>query len=300
MPIYLNEVTTPCLPTPAMDALVTIANAATDRVVTPGIAMGLLRTHLLPVMPERAKAVFALTGQPRWDSLLFIYAELLALSEGIDATLVAGAFVVDVVWQHSTRPPREVRYEHSIDVASFLRIAGYAKLAIPTAVRMPSGIALEPLRFCRYCWRGPRSTANVCSAHSVHGASKPAAVAQYKHAQRLRATFERNVLALSTREELEFHGSEFTAPVFFPRANELQWLAQRRPLLHAAAAPSDPEPLRDLVIYLFGGDEIMAFYAEQPHLLTVVTLRAEAWLQAVAEKGSWGGKRDTAGRKHGR
>lgn len=297
MPIYLSEVTAPDLPTPVMDALVTIANAAIDRVVTPGIAMELTRSHLLPVMPERAHALFAPRGQPRWDSLVVLYAELIELSEGADATLLAGAFVVDVVWRHSTRPPREMRAEHGVDAASFLRMAGYAKLVVPTTVRMPSGVHVEPLRSCRYCWRPPRLQASVCAVHSVHGASDPAAVALYKHAQRMRGAFERSVIAIGSREELEFHDSEFEAPVFFPRTGQAQWLAQRRPLLHSVAKLGEADPLRDLVVHLFGNDELMPLYAEQPHLLTLVTLRAEAWLQAESEKGSWGGKRERAGRK---
>lgn len=294
MPIHLEDVTAPALPTVLMDALLRIADAAIGRAVTPGVAMELLRAHLAPSLPPHCAGLFAKKGQPSWDRLSIIYAELLALSRGEDTTLVGAAFVVDVVWRHSARPARELVFK-TVDVSSFLRMAGYAKLAVASVVRLPSGVEVELLRFCKYCWRPARSGAGVCSVHGLHDSAN--AIADYKRAQRLRLGFERELLALATSEELEFHNSGFAAAVFFPHSEPESWLATRRPALaHAIGSDGDVNVER-LVEFLFGSDQLMPLFIGQPYMLTPVTLRAEAWLRALRKKGSWGGHRLGAGAK---
>lgn len=294
MPIYLEDVTAPALPQAHMAALLRIADAAIGKVVTPAVAMRLLREHLGPIVSADARKLVEAHGQARWDHLQVIYADLLALSEGSDRALVATAFVVDVVWRHSTRPARTAAPQHSVDVASFLRICGYARLIVPSKVQLPSGRSIEPLRFCRFCWRITREGAPVCTQHTMGRHVEAHSVAEYKHAQRLRPLFEREIVELATREELQFHESEFTAAVFTPREDVVAWLAARRPRL-AVAIAADGQPLNALLVYL-GCPELSPLFRDQPHLLTPMTLRAEAWLRALASKGSWGGKRAGAGR----
>ncbi len=295
MPIYLEEVTAPTLPQAHMKALLRMADAAIGKVVTPAVAMQLLREHLVPVAPAAVSGLFESRGQPRWDHLQVMYADLLALSAGQDRALLATAFVVDVVWRHSTRPSRTMALPHPVDVASFLRICGYAKLIVPSRVQLPFGRSIEPLRFCRFCWRLARPEAYVCAQHTVGRQGEPGAAAEYKEAQRLRASFEREIVTLATQDEMEFHDSEFTAPVFTPRDGMVPWLTARRPRL-ADAIGADGQPLHALLIYL-GCAELLPLYRDQPHLLTPMTLRSEAWLRALAAKAPWGGKRAGAGRK---
>lgn len=299
MPIYLEDATAPGMPKTVLDALLQIADAAIDRVVTPGVAIELLRLHLRPAMPPAAWPLFDARRHHSWDSILVLYADLLSMSKGEDPLLVAGAQVVGIAWRHSKRPDRELMPTRTVDVASFLRMAGYAKLTVPLESGGASGVRFDWLRFCRYCWRLAIAPGHVCRNHGVYRSRNPAAAAHYKMAQRLRPAFESAVLALATKEERAFHESEFTAPVFFPREGPRHWLLQRRPLLAAAITASKPgTELHDIVAYLTDGDsELLPPYAQQPHMLTVPTLRAEGWLAATQAKGTWGGKRTGAGPK---
>jgi hypothetical protein len=292
MPIYLEDVTAPELPPHMVAALLCIGDATIGRAVTPGVGMALLRLHLIPLLAESSQPLFSGRGQPSWDRILSLHADLLHSSGGEDSDLVAAAFIAGVVWRHSTRPPRELTFEHSVDVASFLRMAAIAKLIVPSTVRLPSGIEVQLLRFCRFCWR--HAPAGVCGIHAVH--SNPAAVAEYKQVQRLRPSFEREVLADATREELQFHDGEFDTSVFFPSDAAQEWLRARRPLL-AVSLPAERFDLGQLVHHLLGSIALEQLFFQHPHMLTPVTLRAEAWLRALQERPSWGGRRAGAGPK---
>lgn len=298
MPLYLEDVAASQVPSHLMALMQCIADEVIERPVTPGVAMELLRKHLVPMLSKEYAVLFTSKGQPSWNRIHAVYAELLFHSGGKDADLIGAALVVDMMWRHSTRPPREFVTDDPVDLASFLRIAGYARLMVPRTVRLPSGIDLQVLRFCKYCWRHARSAARVCAVHAVH--SNPADAAAYKKAQRLRPAFEGEVLALASREELEFHNSQFGAPVLFPGNQVHTWLADRRPLLLEAIDQKGPVDLEQAVRHLFGSGELLPLYAAEPHLLTPVTLRAEAWLRAAAKKNAWGGQRAGAGTRSGK
>lgn len=85
--------------------------------------------------------------------------------------------------------------------------------------------------------------------------------------------------------------------MFFPHRDIGQWLAARQPSLSRAIAGQSEVNLDRLVEFLFDADQLLPLFIGQPHMLTPVTLRAEAWLRLSEKKGSWGGRRTGAGAK---
>lgn len=122
-----------------------------------------------------------------------------------------------------------------------------------------------------------------------------------KQGQRLRPAFDKQVLALTTKEELELHDSNFVAPILLPPSGLRSWLKERRPTLaalvgEAAASMPDTHALADLLASLYGvhGGATAEAIGGAVHLLTPVTTRAEAWLTAWATRPRWGGSRRRA------
>lgn len=93
-------------------------------------------------------------------------------------------------YHHSARPPREKRPAETVEVASFLRMVGYARLGPMPRGAIVNGREGDLLTFCKYCWRPAASAALVCRFHSVQKRGDGVAAAQYKQAQRLQRSFE--------------------------------------------------------------------------------------------------------------
>jgi hypothetical protein len=76
----------------------------------------------------------------------------------------------------------------------------------------------------------------------------------------------------------------------------------RRPRLFEALQrdSSATSVVEHVLQYLYAGQDPSAEMAQRTILLTPVTLRAEAWLQALADKGTWGGARPGTGPKRRR
>jgi len=303
MPIYLEDLDfdAPQMPEHFVNSLLAVANATIGRPVTPGIAMELLRTHLMPLLDETLQPLFRQKGQPSWDSIHWLYGHLLFASEGHELELTAAGCVVGAVYRHSRRPPRELLFPSTPEVDSFARMAKLAGLSLHALACTIGGDRVDLLRFCKYCWRPARNASAVCDHHSAANATT-ANGARYKQAQRLRAAFEGHVNRIATKEEWEFHESEFKADVFFPSDGTLAWLRRRRPRIFEALQqdPSAMSEVDHVLQYLYAGEDPSAEMAQRTILLTPVTLRAEAWLQALSDKGTWGGARPGTGPKQRR
>lgn len=309
MPIYLQN-TLIDLPIEFADILAKIAMKAKDRAVSPAIALTLLRRYLLPAMHLQHQHFLDVQGQPTWERLAWCYPKMIfASNKGADLRLVAAAVVVRAVVQCSKHPPREISSPLSLEVDSFRRMAGYIGLPVGPSVCYLHHRVINLFEFCRYCWRPTIKNGGTCAAHSSNSYPNEYSTALgessvgYKFAQRLRPAFEREIHALAKSEELEFHNSDFTSPVFFPIGGIANWMKTRRPCLYASivskggAMVADEESLRNLWSALYGAALEPELIRCTPQLLTPITIRAEAWLRASSARPSWGGKRNGAGPK---
>lgn len=308
MPLYLDDFAPPDVPDDYFRALLRIAKAASDHPINPATAANLLRAFVMPLLASEYRPLFMLSGgQPSWDRLLVLYAELASASRGENAQLVAAATLVHTVIRHSTSPPREVSFPSHLEVSSFERVASYLGLPVTRPVVHIGSSSLSLYDFCRYCWL-PAEAKGVCRHHStrrVELAPPPlCGVATLKQVQRLAPAFHAEVTRLVSAQEWEFHESNFSTPILLPPSGLPAWLRERRPALAAGLdqAPSSPARALDaLLTSLYGpmGTVVLESLASSVYLLTPITARAEAWVTAWQARPSWGGQRPGAGRRGG-
>lgn len=294
MPLYLEDLPTGVYSYPMVAVLKMIALDVEDKPVNPATAAELIRHFVALMVPPEHRGLLNVQGQPTWDKVESIQHELaIAAHEHQLEELVQAYVVVDLVYHHTTRPPREKRPAETVEVASFLRMLGYARLGSVSRGAVVNGREVDLLKFCKYCWRPAASAALVCRFHSVQKRGDAAAAALYKQAQRLQRSFEALVNRLGTDAELAFHDSEFTSPVFFPASGANEWLALHRPKLHEALTKAGLSSwtLAQLCGYLYDDEGVAHQLLDRPQILTPVTLRAEAWVSAMIAKPKWGGAR---------
>jgi hypothetical protein len=302
MPLYLEDVEN--WPQRYDFVLPAMALAIGAQPVNPAMAMELIRTLVAPILSKRHAALLEPEGQPSWRQIHFMYAKLVFESDqGTDADVLSAATIIDILFRHTTRPPRELAFSRFVEVSSFTRVCGYLGLpmAEPT-VEFGDGHR-ELYSFCKYCWL-PEVSHGVCHFHSTKTLLIAPANGQplcgttsLKQGQRLRPAFDKQVLALTTKEELALHDSNFVAPILLPPSGLRNWLKERRPALAAlvgeAALMPDTRALADLLGALYGaqGSIVAEAIGGAVHLLTPVTTRAEGWLAAWATRPRWGGAR---------
>lgn len=304
MPLYLEDVE--ARPPRYEFVLPLMALAIAGQPVNPAMAMELIRTFVAPLLSERYAALLKPEGQPSWQRIHFIYAKLMFDSgEGTDVDVVSAATIIDILFKHTTKPPREVRFPRFVEVSSFTRVCGYLGLPM-TEPSVELGDRHHRLyAFCKYCWL-PEASHGVCHHHStktlpLSPAKKPpfCGTRSLKQVQRLRPAFDKSVLALASKEELALHDSNFLEPILVPPSGLRNWLKDRRPVLAAfvgEAALPDSHALPDLLAALYGaqGRAIAEAIGGAVYLLTPITTRAEGWLSAWAAKPRWGGTRRRA------
>jgi hypothetical protein len=305
MPIFLVDVQTAgALPVAFQHALLRMAVDVKSEPVTPARALQLLRSRVAPLLPNEHRTLLDSQGQPSWERLRMLIAKIaFASGGGQDETLLAAATLVEIVVRYSTRPHREVPDSDFAEVSSFVRVCGYLLVPRggPQRRLIEMGIGLH--QFCQYCWL-PALARGVCRFHSV--ASKQIALPggrpfcgsmRLKTAQRLKEVFDEKVLSLASSEEMAFHQSGFALPFLLPPSGLRTWLEERRPRLSALIDPPgeqiDEGALPSLLAVLYGeqAGEVADSIGAAVHVLTPVTLRAEAWFAAWLERPTWGGAR---------
>lgn len=299
MPLYLEDVAS--WPQRYDFVLPAMALVIGAQPVNPAMAMELIRTFVAPILSERHAALLEPEGQPSWQRIHSMYAKLVFESnQGADADVVSAATIIDILCKHTTKPPRELTSPQFVEVSSFTRVCGYLGLPI-SQPRVGFGDGpCELYSFCRYCWM-PVVSHGVCHLHSTKALPLAPAEGQplcgtssLKQGQRLRPAFDKQVLALATKEELALHDSNFVAPVLLPPSGLRNWLKERRPalatLLGEAASMPDTHALADLLGTLYGvqGGAVAEAIGGSVYLLTPVTTRAEGWLAAWAAKTALG------------
>jgi hypothetical protein len=209
---------------------------------------------------------------PSWDRLRIAYADLAIASGGSDAELLAAARFV----------------EHS-EVASFARVAKYLGLPVIDPEFFMEGTGVRLFSFCRYCWC-PAAAHGVCVFHSTRRLPKKTGALPFcggssvKQARRMTDSFQRNVNALVTSEELTFHDSALSGAILLPPSGLRAWLQEHRPSLDrllGAAMPGE-RVLGELLGVLYGRNAgaVASVIGGCVYLLTPVSARAEAWIDA--------------------
>lgn len=305
MPLYLEDVEN--WPQRYDFVLPAMALGIGSQPVNPAMAMELVRTFVAPLLSERHAALLEPGGQPSWQRIHFMYAKLVfESSQGTDTDVVSAATIINILFKHTTKPPRELVFPRFLEVSSFTRVCGYLGLPMAEPTVEFSERPHELYSFCKYCWL-PEESHGVCHFHStktlpiapVNGQPLCGSIS-LKQGQRLRPSFDGQVLALTTKEELALHDSNFVAPVLLPPSGLRNWLKERRPALAAlvgeASSMPDTHALADLLAALYGarGGVVAEAIGGAVYLLTPVTTRAEGWLTAWAAKPRWGGARRRA------
>lgn len=308
MPLYVDDFDPNPMPLAYQQALIQCASAIGAQAANPALAMQVLRGFLLPLLPLQHRPLLEVGGQASWDRLWILYAHLAAASRGDDEDLIAAAQLVKLLVRHTTRPPREIEFPPHLELSSFARMAASLELPVVPPIAEVAGSDLRLYNFCKFCWL-PQRARGVCSFHSTRassqqpGAAPKCTLAPHKLVQRLRPDFERLLNALLSAEEWHFHDSGFAAPVMLPPSGIGAWLRERRPFLAAEASRMLGQmdavlPLHLLrVLYGDAAQEVAQVVGGAVYLLTPITARAEAWLQAWDARANWGGRREGAGRR---
>lgn len=306
-------------------ALHIIKAAMEGKAVTPAIALGLIKKHLLPLVPKVHQDAFHKSKAASWEGIYFIYVELGFCCEFAERPLKDVTAAINLIHSHTKKPPREFQFPTSIEVTYFFHVCTHLKVPTEKWRRVAGHPHLDPFKFCPYCWRQPLPRRALCAvhgnvgqigmmpAHPISGAPR-SSTAQYRAGARERALFDEITNRLLTDEVLEFHQSEFEAPFLIPSTRVGEWMSERRPavwqaLLDRNSAPNDESVISALLNLLTdcstlpprirGHYEVLNHhFLRYPAMVWPMLLRAEALLRTRAERQqSWGGSRPGAGRR---
>lgn len=306
MPLYLEDIAPNAWPGLNRQVLAAMAGQVGQRPINPGMAMVLIRNLVGPLLPASQLALLKLDGQPSWERIHRLCSGLASADRvGQEAGFLAAAGTIRILLQHSTRPPREFAAPSSPELDSFARHCGC--LGVPhLAPKVKfNGQVLDLHGFCKYCWL-PCVSRGVCRLHSTKPTTQilmrghPAcSAASLKQASRLQASFMARLHSISAMDEATVSGTDV---FLLPRSGTKAWLAARRPTLgRQLGAPqggSNEDPLGDLLLGLYGamGPAVANVIGDATQLLTPVTTRAEAWLDAWEARPTWGGSRRRGGK----
>lgn len=325
MPLYVSDAQIDARFRPDVArALRAIKGAMEGRAVTPAVAMGLVKAHLLPLVSEAHHGIFHKRRAASWDGLFFIYADL-GFCCATEHPLVDVMAAVRLIHSQTKVTPREFQFPTSVEVTYFFHVCGYLKVPTERWRRIAGHPYIDPFRFCTFCWRQPLPRRNLCAIHassgqlevlpehSIETVHRPPA-ARYRAGARERMLFDTIANRLLTREVTEFHQSGFEAPFLIPATQVGNWLAERRPAVWQALSAwqstlADDTVTATLLKLLQGPgafplpirrhyEIVNRHYLQYPSMIWPMLLRAEALLRArIERKQRWGGHRPGAGRK---
>jgi hypothetical protein len=329
LPLYLEDISARnggvWLTPAAWHALLAITREVAGQPVTPRIAWNQACRHLRPLLPPEHQDIFAASRRVNWGLLPAAYAQLLGRSNGEIFDLMSAATATEILYRHTTRPPREHDAPQPVEVFYFFQMCGHAKLPMNAASFGIEGGAAGLFRFCKYCWRMSIPGREICNDHAselvgtttaVRGALQGEAktpVSRRKQANRQRQRFDAEISRLMTAEVMEFHTSEFAADVLLPGVGRLEWLKRRRPKVAELLLGSEKDIQDDNMISLllkllhapglkrgaweFAYRQVNSTIAQVPELIWPMLVRAEAWFCVRNEiRQKWGGARKNSGR----
>lgn len=279
----------------------------------------------MPLLAAEHQDVFKNRPQPSWDMLEHVYVALLGRSEGVDTDLMNMAVAMQILYRHSTRPPRQEKAPPLAEVMYFLDMCDFAKSPVRALCGADADGNTALFRFCKYCWRTAIPKRSICPEHAFEhkdgdtrqegsvdkGVQTPAS--RRKQASRQKPLFDAAVSKLLTKEVLEFHDSHYVADVLLPGSSRMRWLVKRRPtvaaLLSDVGGDETDEGFVESLLKLLhelsglqGSLEVMysqvnSIIVQTPGLIWPMLVRAEAW-HAVRKdvRQGWGGIRKNAGR----
>lgn len=330
MPLHLedffNSKESEFFPESIIFALLEIEEETVETAITPLVAWGCVRRHLRPLLSKSRRKIFDALKVRSWQSYFFSYATLLRYCKKKDDQVRFVARAINIVFVHSTLPPRSPQFPKFIEVTYFLNSCTHLKIELPKLIEVDHIGNAEVFRFCKYCWRIALANRDACPVHSPgkdlgnmdlpnENDLKPLSqAARYKLATRQRKKFDATILDRLNTELQEFHESNFKSQFLMPILGCGHWLSIHRPnvwsYLNSADAKindhkiplalidllHNPENLgRSIKPTYLSANELMR---ENPVLMWPMLLRAESWLSVRKdEKNKWGGLRLNAGSK---
>ncbi len=321
MPLYIDDAEIESrFCAPVAQALKAIKSEMQGRAVTPSLALSLMKKHFQPLIPECHQDVLGSLTQVSWEDLEFTYAEMVFRSGQPTGLLSEIAISINLICIFTTQPPRDFPNPETIEITYFLQICRQLKLGIEDSVRFSDNGRFDVLRACKYCWRQPVPGRLICSTHTAgdkhvtiklgdqedSDANLP--FTDYKESRRQKKVFDETLNQILTKEVLEFHDSQFIAPILMPSKGCWQWLSVRRPLLSelllAQNRTIDDEQIVHSLLSLLHSPVGLTETQHQPYLkanaliktypilIWPMLLRVEAWLTARKTlRDNWGGKR---------
>jgi hypothetical protein len=322
MPLYIDDTEIEsrfCVPVAL--ALKAIKSHMQGRAVTPSLALSLMKKYFQPLIPECHQDVLGNLTQASWEDLEFTYAEMVFRSGQPSGQLSEIAVSINLICIFTTHPPRVFPDHETIEITYFLQICRQLKLGIEDSVRYSDNGRFDVLRACKYCWRQPVPGRFICSTHTAgdkhvtiklgdqEDSNVTLSFTDYKESRRQKKAFDKTLNQILTKEVLEFHDSQFTAPILMADKYIWQWLSDRRPLLSELLLDQNKTKDDDHIVgnllsllhspiglteiqhrpYLKTNTLIKAY----PILIWPMLLRAEAWLTTRKKlRDNWGGKRN--------
>lgn len=321
MPLYIDdEQIESALSTTVACALKAIKTDMQHHSVTPSLALGLIKKHLQPLMPEADKDILGKLIKVTWEDLHWAYPEIIFRGGQPTGLLADIGVSIDLICTHTTNPPREFLSQETVEVSNFLLLCEHLNINIVKDVRYSNNQKFDVFNACKYCWRQPVPGRLICSSHTAgdkhtsgelsakNGLSGNSPSANYKESKRQKPFFDEFIKSILSREIWEFHESGFSSATLVPVKNIFQWLKDRRPhiasLIPQQNLPIDDDKIIDTLLLLLHSPEGLTntqlepyqktnhLIKKNPVLIWPMLLRAEAWLHARKSlRSNWGGKR---------
>lgn len=321
MPLYINdEQIENTLGTTVAFALKAIKTDMQHHSVTPSLALGLIKRHLQPLMPEADKDILDKLIQVTWDDLHWAYPEIIFRGGQPTGLLADIGVSIDLICRYTTNPPREFLGQETVEVGNFLLLCEHLNIRISDEVRYTNNRKFDVFNTCKYCWRQPVPGRLICSSHTAGDKHSPVELgaknelsenspsANYKESKRQKPFFDEFIKSTLSREIWEFHESGFSSPTLIPSQNIFKWLLDRRPhvanLLTQQDMAIDDDKIVDSLLFLLHSPEGYINTQLEPYqktnfliktnpvLIWPMLLRAEAWLHARKTlRSNWGGNR---------
>lgn len=329
MPLYLDKISVATENHSEVHAvwkaLLAIKSEVAERPVSPRMAWKLACLHFRPLLPFEHQDVLSSRPRVNWDTISIAYVELLGRSKGINIDLMNVATGVNILYHHTTHPPREKESAPLLEVTHFFLMCSYAKSPLEKLYGGHNRGGAGLYRFCKYCWRTAIPGRLICYEHASivvdRSAEIPAAPtlevksssSRRKQANRQKQDFDTAISQLTTKEVMEFHESLFTADVLFPQSGRYEWLERRRPkvaqlLIEIGVEVSDNNIVEHLLTILHDSGTMQGIWRstyvrvnttiiQVPELIWPILVRAESWLLVRDQtRKNWGGKRENSGR----
>lgn len=317
MPLYIpDDVIEKRMCGPVAKALKEIKYEMEDHRVTPSIALHLIKTYLLPLIPAEHSHILADATQASWERLVWRSVSLVTKSIRHEKILEDIGVSIEWICEYTTLPPRKIHHFEKVETNHFLQICNHFNLE-EEHLRFLGKRKIDVLKACKYCWRLPVQGRSICPEHTISenarndNTKQRSLSAIYKEGKRQKEVYDKAINRILTDEVLAFHDSNFSYPILLPKENIWSWLQERRPHIAHVLTEYNQDTKDALIIdsllntlhstsNLDGSrletyNKVNEHIKSHPQLIWPMLIRAEAWFITRSKKRSnWGGNRSAS------